>query len=260
MSLPKAKKVNILGVGISAIDMDDALAQISYWIERRERHYVSVCNVHTVMECQRDTHMLQAVNGAGLATPDGMPLVWLGRAKSKRPVQRVYGPDLMFALCKLSAQNGHRHYFYGGGQGTPQLLAQRLTARFPTLQVVGAYSPPFRPLTAEEDAEIVDRINAVHPDVIWVGLGTPKQDLWMADHRDRLNAPVLIAVGAAFDFHAGRKKQAPHWMQRSGLEWLFRLLSEPRRLWKRYLVYNPLFVALVLLQAVGLRNYTLDAE
>jgi N-acetylglucosaminyldiphosphoundecaprenol N-acetyl-beta-D-mannosaminyltransferase len=251
-------KSNILGVGISATTMDETLAQISHWIKQREQHYVSVCNVHTVMECQQDSKMRAAVNGAGIATPDGMPLVWLGRAKSHRTVQRVYGPDLMLGLCDLSAQKGYTHYFYGGAEGIPELLSQRLTERSPSLRVVGAYSPPFRPLTAEEDAEIVRQINAVRPDVIWVGLGTPKQDLWMAAHRDQLEAPVLIAVGAAFDFHAGRKKQAPCWMQRNGLEWLFRLLSEPRRLWKRYLVYNPLFVTLVLLQALGLRRYSLD--
>lgn len=251
-------RVNILGVGISAIHMEDALSQISQWIDNRERHYVSVCNVHTVMECHRDPQMRRAVNGAGMATPDGMPLVWLGRKKSGRDVRRVYGPDLMLALCQLSARRGYSHYFYGGAEGIPELLAERLKARIPGLEVAGGYSPPFRPLTPEQDARIVSQINAAHPDIVWVGLGTPKQDLWMASHRDRLTAPVLIAVGAAFDFHAGRKKQAPRWMQRSGLEWLFRLVTEPRRLWRRYLVYNPLFVTLVLLQAVGLRKYTLD--
>jgi len=251
-------RVNILGVGISAIHMEDALSQISQWIDNRERHYVSVCNVHTVMECHRDPQMRRAVNGAGMATPDGMPLVWLGRKKSGRDVRRVYGPDLMLALCQLSARRGYSHYFYGGAEGIPELLAERLKARIPGLEVAGGYSPPFRPLTPEQDARIVSQINAAHPDIVWVGLGTPKQDLWMAAHRDRLTAPVLIAVGAAFDFHAGRKKQAPPWMQRSGLEWLFRLMTEPRRLWRRYLVYNPLFVTLVFLQAVGLRKYSLD--
>jgi N-acetylglucosaminyldiphosphoundecaprenol N-acetyl-beta-D-mannosaminyltransferase len=251
-------KVNILGVGISAINMGEALEQIADWIDRREHHYISVCNVHTVMECQRDAAMRQAVNGASMATPDGMPLVWLGRSKSKRDVSRVYGPDLVLALCQFSAQRGYSHYFYGGEEGVPGLLAERLQARVPGLQVAGGYSPPFRPLLPEEDASIVSRINAAHPDIVWVGLGTPKQDLWMAAHRKQLAAPVLIAVGAAFDFHAGRKKQAPHWMQQSGLEWLFRLITEPRRLWRRYVFYNPLFVTMVLLQALGLRKYSLD--
>lgn len=251
-------KVNILGVGISAINMDHALEQIASWIDLQERHYVSVCNVHTVMECQQDPNMRRAVNGAGMATPDGMPLVWLARAESKRDVRRVYGPDLMLALCQLSAQRGYSHYFYGGAEGTPELLEERLKMRVPGLRVTGRYSPPFRPLTPEEDATIVTQINAAQPDIVWVGLGTPKQDLWMAAHREQLTAPVLIAVGAAFDFHTGQKKQAPRWMQRSGLEWLFRLMTEPRRLWRRYVVYNPLFVTLVLLQALGLRRYSLD--
>ena len=251
-------RVNILGVGISALNMENALAQISRWIRHQERHYVSVCNVHTVIECQRNPEMRKAVNGAGLATPDGMPLVWLARRKSGRNVQRVYGPDLMLALCQLSAQTGYSHYFYGGASGVPELLAERLTARFPGLKVAGSFSPPFRPLTSKEDTEIAARINAAAPDVVWVGLGTPKQDLWMAAHRSRLDASVLIGVGAAFDFHTGRQKQAPRWMQRNGLEWLFRLVQEPRRLWCRYLVYNPLFVALVFAQAVGLRKYELE--
>jgi N-acetylglucosaminyldiphosphoundecaprenol N-acetyl-beta-D-mannosaminyltransferase len=250
--------VNILGVGISAIDMDEALAQIAGWIDRREANYVSVCTVHTVMECQASPTMRRAVNGAGLATPDGMPLVWLGRSKSGRDVQRVYGPDLMLKLCELSAQRGYTHYLYGGAEGIPELLADRLTTRIPGLRIVGGYSPPYRALTAEEDAADVERINASGADVVWVGLGTPKQDLWMASHRDRLSAPVLIGIGAAFDFHTGRKPQAPRWMQRSGLEWLFRLLTEPRRLWKRYLINNPLFIALVLLQALGILRYTLE--
>jgi N-acetylglucosaminyldiphosphoundecaprenol N-acetyl-beta-D-mannosaminyltransferase len=238
--------------------MDEVLAQIAHWVDRQERHYVSVCNVHTVIECQHDVAMQKAVNGATIATPDGMPLVWLGRAKSECNVSRVYGPDLMLALCSLSAQNGYSHYFYGGAEGTPQRLAGNLIALYPGLQIAGGYSPPFRPLSAEEDARIIAEINAAKPDILWVGLGTPKQDLWMAAHRDQLTAPVLIAVGAAFDFHTGRKSQAPLWMQRNGLEWFYRLLSEPRRLWRRYLLYNPLFVALVLLQELGLRRYTLE--
>jgi N-acetylglucosaminyldiphosphoundecaprenol N-acetyl-beta-D-mannosaminyltransferase len=253
-------RANILGVGISAITAHDALDQIANWIRRRERQYVCVCTVHTVMECQRSPDMRSAVNGAGLATPDGMPLVWLGRAKSGRHVRRVYGPDLMLALCQRSLEEGYSHYFYGGGEGIAELLAHRLAARFPGLETVGTHSPPFRPLTPDEDGEDVARINAAHPDVVWVGLGTPRQDLWMASHRKRLTASVLIGVGAAFDFHTGCKPQAPRWMQRTGLEWFFRLLTEPRRLWRRYLINNPLFIALVLCQALGLRRYSLGSS
>jgi len=250
-------RVNILGVGVNAINMTTALEVIEGWIVRQEPHYVCVTGVHGVMESQRDEGLRHIHNRAGLVTPDGMPLVWLSRLKGFRHVGRVYGPDLMLALCERSVAQGYRHFFYGGAEGVPEQLATVLQNRFPGLQVVGTFSPPFRPLTPEEDREVVRMINEANPDIVWVGLSTPKQERWMAEHIDRLTAPVLIGVGAAFDFHTGRKPQAPRWMQRSGLEWLFRLLTEPRRLWRRYLINNPLFIALVVLQALGLRRYSL---
>ncbi len=252
------RRVNILGVGISAITMQQAVNQVTHWIDSRTCRYVSVCTVHTVMECRRDERMRDAVNAASLATPDGMPLVWLSRRQSHQPVDRVYGPDLMLALCQLSVERGYSHYFYGGTAGVPELLAGNFQQRFPGLKVAGTYSPPFRPLTSNEQAQIISQINQAAPDIIWVGLGTPKQDLWMAAHRPQLTAPVLIGVGAAFDFHTGRIPQAPRWMQQSGLEWLFRLWQEPRRLWYRYLVYNPLFIILVLAQMLGIRRFSLE--
>ena len=251
-------RANILGVGVSAINMTMALEVIEGWIARREPHYVCVTGVHGVMESQRDENLRRIHNQAGLVTPDGMPLVWLSRLKGFRHVDRVYGPDLMLALCERSVTRGCRHFLYGGAKGVPEQLAAVLQQRFPGLCVVGTYSPPFRPLTPEEDRKVVRMINEANPDIVWVGLSTPKQERWMAAHVGRLIAPVLIGVGAAFDFHTGRKPQAPRWMQRSGLEWLFRLLTEPRRLWRRYLVNNPLFVTLVLLQALGLRGYSLE--
>jgi N-acetylglucosaminyldiphosphoundecaprenol N-acetyl-beta-D-mannosaminyltransferase len=250
-------RINILGVGISALTLAQATAQIAAWIENRACQYVSVCTVHTLMECQRDETMRHAVNGAGLATPDGMPLVWLSRWRSRAAVSRVYGPDLMLALAQLSLEQGYTHYFYGGAAGVPQLLAETLQTRLPGLKVAGAYSPPFRPLTPSEEADMIEQINGAAPDIVWVGLGTPKQDLWMAAHRQQLTAPVLIGVGAAFDFHTGRIPQAPRWMQQAGLEWSFRLWQEPKRLWYRYLVYNPLFVLLVFAQTLGLKRYAL---
>lgn len=251
-------RVNILGVGISAISEEEAVNQISEWVESGARQYVSVCTVHTVMECQSNLRMRRAVNGAGMATPDGMPLVWLGRHYSQRPVTRVYGPDLMLALCQHSVTTGYRHYFYGGQEGVPERLADALGQRFPGLRIAGAFSPPFRPVSDLDTPDDCQRIDQAQADIVWVGLGTPKQDLWMAANRPKLEAPVLIGVGAAFDFHTGAKKQAPRWMQQNGLEWLFRLLSEPSRLWQRYLIYNPLFITLVLLQRLGLRRYPLD--
>lgn len=251
-------RVNILGAGISALTMPLAVARILAWVEQGARQYVSVCTVHSVMEGRRSPAMRQAINGAGLATPDGMPLVWLGRRWSSAPVSRVYGPDLLLEVCRASVERGYSHFFLGGAAGVPELLAQKLQARFPGLAVAGAFSPPFRALSPAEDEQLIDRLNAAKPDIIWVGLGTPKQDLWMAGHRSRLDSPVLVGVGAAFDFHAGRIAQAPRWMQQAGLEWLFRLRQEPRRLWYRYLVYNPLFIALIAAQAAGLKRYPLE--
>jgi N-acetylglucosaminyldiphosphoundecaprenol N-acetyl-beta-D-mannosaminyltransferase len=250
-------RVNVLGVGVSAIDMAMALRSIEAWIVRREAHYVCITGVHGVMESQRDAELCRIHNAAGLVTPDGMPLVWLSRLRGFGHVKRVYGPDLMLAVCERSVTKGYRHFFYGGAPGVPETLAVRLQSRFPGLQVAGTDSPPFHPLTPEEDQAAVERINAARPDIVWVGMSTPKQERWMAAHVGRLSAPVLIGAGAAFDFLAGLKKQAPHWMQRSGLEWLFRLLMEPRRLWRRYLINNPWFLWLIFRQALGRKLYDL---
>ncbi|RMF02676.1 MAG: glycosyltransferase [Chloroflexi bacterium] len=248
-------RANILGVGIHPITMKETVARLSGWIDARQRCYVSACTVHTVMECRRSPAMRHAVNGAGLAVPDGMPLVWLARRLSGVDVSRVYGPDLLLEMCARSVTAGYSHYFYGGAPGVAAALAQTMQQKFPGLRVAGHYSPPYRPAHTPEEPAVIEQINTAAPDIIWVGLGTPKQDLWMADHRAALDAPVLAGVGAAFDFFTGRVAQAPRWMQRSGLEWLFRLSQEPRRLWYRYLVYNPLFVALVALQLAGLKKY-----
>jgi N-acetylglucosaminyldiphosphoundecaprenol N-acetyl-beta-D-mannosaminyltransferase len=252
---PWHERVNILGVRVSALNMAQALSIIDEWIARRQRHYVCVSGVHGLMESQRDEGLRRIHNDAGLVTPDGMPLVWLSRLHGRGHVERVYGPDLMLALCEHSLSKGYKHFFYGGGEGVPERLAHSLRRRFPGLRVAGGYSPPFRPLSGAEEEQIVEAIDEADPDVVWVGLSTPKQERWMAEHLGRLAAPVLIGVGAAFDFHSGLKKQAPRWMQRSGLEWLFRLATEPRRLGRRYLVNNPLFVLLVLQQAFGLKRY-----
>jgi N-acetylglucosaminyldiphosphoundecaprenol N-acetyl-beta-D-mannosaminyltransferase len=247
--------VNVLGVKVSAINMQRAVAIIDGWIQSREQHYVTITGVHGIMESQRDPSIRDIHNRAGLVTPDGMPLVWISHRRGRRDVERVYGPDLLLELCSISDWRGYRHYFYGGAPGVAEQLADRLRARYPALQVVGTYCPPFRPMSEDEDSALVTRMNEADPDIIWVGLSTPKQERWMHAHIGRLSAPVLIGVGAAFDFHAGLKAQAPKWMQRNGLEWLFRLKSEPRRLWKRYLRNNPSFVALILLQELGLRRY-----
>jgi N-acetylglucosaminyldiphosphoundecaprenol N-acetyl-beta-D-mannosaminyltransferase len=260
MSPARITRANILGVEVSAINMVQALETIEGWIRRRERQYICVTGVHGIMESQRDAKLKQIHNQAGLVTPDGMPLVWLSHLKKFRWVERVYGPDLMFAVCQQSLIKGYRHYFYGGDKGVAETLVTRLKQRFQGLQVAGSWSPPFRPLTLDEDEESVQSINKTDPDIVWVGLSTPKQEYWMHNHLGRITAPVLIGVGAAFDFNAGTKKQAPRWVQRSGLEWLYRLAMEPKRLWRRYLVNNPWFLWLVLLQALDIRARSSSVE
>ncbi|VAX30892.1 N-acetylmannosaminyltransferase [hydrothermal vent metagenome] len=258
MASEDTKRFNVLGVGISSIDMGAALKVIDGWITRRESKYVTITGVHGVMESQGDEDIRKIHNQAGMVTPDGMPLVWLGRFNKHKNVNRVYGPDLMLEIFAQSAAKGYRHYLYGGNEGVPELLKSKLDEKFPGINIVGTYSPPFRALSEEEDKKIVQMLNVAKPDIIWVGLSTPKQEKWMAGHVDRLNVPALIGVGAAFDFHSGLIKQAPPWMQKSGLEWLFRLLTEPRRLWRRYFRNNPRFVFLIVRQMLGLKRYADD--
>jgi N-acetylglucosaminyldiphosphoundecaprenol N-acetyl-beta-D-mannosaminyltransferase len=240
------RRFDVLGVGISAVSLAGAAAEIERWLDDGERHYVCVTNVHTVMECHRDPELMRIHNESGMTTPDGMPIVWCGKWAGASDITRVYGPDLMLELCGRLAGTAHSAFLYGTTAQTLRLLQARLHREFPGVQIAGAYAPPFRALTTDEDAEVVARINASGADLVWVGLGAPKQERWMAAHIDLLDAKVLIGVGAAFDFHAGTVRQAPLWMQRHGLEWIFRLWREPRRLWRRYLRTNPAFVVGVL--------------
>lgn len=248
------ERCNILGVGVSAINMTQAIATIEEWIAQRQSKYICVTPVHAVMDCYHDPSLKPIFNNSGLTTPDGMPVVWLLRLYGHKEVDRVYGPDLMRTVCQRSTEANYRHFFYGGAEGVPEKLAQTLGRLYPGLNVVGTYSPPFRALTPAEDQEVIDRINRTQPDIVWVGLGSPKQERWMAAHVQKIEGATLIGVGAAFDFLTNRKPQAPRWLQRSGLEWVFRLLCEPRRLAYRYLVNNPLFVWLMLTQTLKFRR------
>jgi len=246
----------VLGVRVDAVQISDAVTRMESWIEQRHgNHYITVTGMHGITVAQRDPTFKAVLSTADLVVPDGMPLVWLGRRSGHRLRRRVYGPELMETFLQQTTARGYRHFFYGGAPGVPELLAQRLAERFPGLQVAGTHSPPFRPLTAEEDDAAVREINSSGADVLWVGLGEPKQERWMHEHRDRLNVPVAVGVGAAFDIHAGRLKQAPLWMRENGLEWLFRLAVEPRRLWRRYIIYGSRFIWWVALEQLRLRKF-----
>jgi N-acetylglucosaminyldiphosphoundecaprenol N-acetyl-beta-D-mannosaminyltransferase len=251
-TLPTA---SILGVRVSAVNMDMAIQLIHGWILGGEHRYICCTTVDGVMEARAHEDVRRAFNSAALATPDGMPMVWISRLRGRQNVNRVYGPDLMLALCERSVKAGFRHFFYGSTPRTTQRLVERLGARFRGLQVAGWISPPFRELTNQEDGAYIDQINSTQPHILWVGLGTPKQDLWMASHVDRIRAPLMIGVGAAFDFLAGTKRQAPRILQGSGLEMVFRTLTEPRRLGPRFLRHHPLFLFLALLELAGLKRF-----
>jgi N-acetylglucosaminyldiphosphoundecaprenol N-acetyl-beta-D-mannosaminyltransferase len=223
-------RVDVLGVKVSAIHMEQALDVIDDWITTGTRQYVCVTGLQGVMESRRDARLQRIHNDAGLVTPNAMPLVWWSKSRGWRHTRRVDGPDLMLACCERSMATGYRHFFYGGGDGVADLLVRKLCRRFAGLAVAGAYTPPDRPLTADEDEEVVRIINESGADIVWVGLGTPQQEYWMAAHLDRLEAPVLIGAGAAFDFHAGVNTQPPLRVHSSRLDWLFRLTGEPYRL------------------------------
>ena len=251
-------RVNVLGVGVHALNLRSAVSVLQSAIESRTKGYVCVTGVHGVTEAQSDPSFRAILNHALLNTPDGMPMVWIGRGSGFREMERVYGPDLLLEVCAASESTGWKHFFYGGGPSTAEMLSDVLRSRFPRLQIVGTHTPPFRPLTAAELEQFQAQISATRPDIIWVGLSTPKQELFMASTLSRLDVPVMIGIGAAFDLISGKVRQSPRWIQRSGFEWLYRTLQEPRRLWKRYFKNNPLFIWRLFLQLSGLRRYTID--
>jgi N-acetylglucosaminyldiphosphoundecaprenol N-acetyl-beta-D-mannosaminyltransferase len=249
------KRVNVLGVGISVLNLPSALTVIAEAIGMRRKGYICVTGVHGVMEAQSDPAFKAILNNAMLCTPDGIPMVWAGRLNGFSEMDRVYGPDLLLLVCEWSKKSGCRHFFYGGADGVAELLAEKLRAKFPGLNVAGTFTPPFRPLTAAEETKFQELVRNLRPDIIWVGLSTPKQEKFMAEYLSKLDTTLMVGVGAAFDFHSGRVKQAPRWMQRSGLEWFFRLCQEPRRLAKRYFRNNPLFLMKFSSQLLRLTKY-----
>lgn len=252
--------INLLGVRVSAINIPTAVERILGAIAAGQKGYICVRDVHGMVRCQKDTPFRHIHNRAFLVTPDGMPLVWALRLSGHKDADRVYGPDLMMALFDHGRTQGIKHFLYGASPHTLALLKQRLLEKFPDARIVGTYSPPFRDLTDDEEQSISTMINESGADVLWVGLSTPKQELWMARMRQRLTASMLIGVGAAFDFHAGVKRQAPRFIQRSGCEWMFRLACEPRRLWRRYAVAIPSFIVLALSQLCKLKEFRIDPD
>ena len=251
MDLPS--RYDVAGVRVAAFTFEEAI-ELLLDAPGNRRLGVHFCTTHTVVEANDQAWLRAGLNADdAIAAPDGMPLVWVGRAGGQH-VERVCGPDAMLALMDRGRARGARHYLYGGAAGVPEQLAQRLQGRVPGLVIAGTWSPPFRPLTPDEDAAEVARINDARPDYVWVGLGSPKQDRWVMEHRQRLTASVVLAVGAAFDFHSGNLRRAPRWMQRTGTEWIFRLLAEPRRLAKRYTVTNSRFAFLLARQFLSGRR------
>ena len=253
-----APRVNILGVGVTPVNLGQAVETLEKWRDEGRREYVCCTSVHGLVEAQGDPEMRSALNRAGLLTEDGMPLVWWCRRAGYPDAGRASGSDLLLAMCERAPERGHRHFFYGGSPSVVETLVLRLRQRFPGLVIAGYRSPPFRPLTHEEDTADVQAINETRPDFVWVGLGAPKQDKWMALHVGKIHAAALLGVGAAFDFVSGTKTRAPLWMQHSGLEWLFRLMTEPRRLAPRYFVVISIFVVLALQQLAGWKSYARD--
>lgn len=251
-------RVNVLGVGISAVNMAEAVDRCERLLAARKKAYVCVTGVHGIMEAQRDAGFREILNRSFLCTPDGTPTVWIGRLQGHAAMSRVYGPDFMIELCRNSVASGYRHFLYGGGPGTVERVREQLERLAPGIRIAGVYTPPFRPLSLAEEDQLIASIAGVSAEIIWVGLSTPKQERFMARMVDRLDTRLMIGVGAAFDIHAGLRRDAPAWMKSCGLQWLHRLLQEPHRLGRRYLSNNPRFVWQIALQFAGIRRFDLQ--
>lgn len=248
-------RVNILGVGVSALSMQMALRESKSLLDRGDKGYVCVTGVHGIMEAQADEQFRQILNRSFLTTPDGMPTVWLGRLHGFSHMTRVYGPDYMLGLCELSVAHGYKHFLYGGKEGVAEELRAELIRKFPGLQIVGTYTPPFRPLNPEEEEALRSELELLKPDVLWCGLSTPKQERFMAAYSASLPVTLMVGVGAAFDLLSGNLSETPDWMKKIGMQWLYRLLKEPRRLWRRYLSNNPRFLWFTFLQLTRLKRF-----
>ncbi len=255
MASVNPSRVNVLGVGVHAVNMERALSVLDSALANSRKGYICVTGVHGVMEAQRDPSFRAILNQSLLTTPDGVPTVWVGRVAGFSQMGRVFGPDFMLEVCARSVSKGWTHFLYGGEPGVAEHLKETLELRFPGLRLTGTYTPPFRPLSPQERVELQKMVARVSPDIFWVGLSTPKQERFMAEYLPELDTKVMIGVGAAFDLHTGRIKDAPAWIKNHGLQWLHRLCQDPGRLWKRYLRNNPEFLFRITFQLLGLTKY-----
>lgn len=257
-SVQPTRQVNVLGVGVHAVDMHSAALILETLIRERKKGYVCLTGVHGIMEAHRDPSLKTIFAEATLVAPDGMPTVWMGRLKGFPAMHRVFGPDLMVDIIGKAEFRACVHVFCGGEPGVAERLRDEMVRRFPWVKIAGTFSPPFRPMTSTEEAELASKIRSLQPDIIWVGLSTPKQERFMARYLPMLDTKLMIGVGAAFLFHTGAIQDSPDWVKRMGLQWLHRLLQEPSRLWRRYLLNNPLFIVYAFLQIIGWKRYTLE--
>jgi len=253
--LPEYPKANVLGIGIDAVNMNQALARIARDLRRRQKGYVCLCGVHGVMEAHRDPGLAGILARAALVAPDGMPTVWVGRYQGLSMQERVTGPDLMIEVIRREEFRGYTHFLCGGKEGVAEELCERLIAQYPWVKIVGTYTPLFRPMSPGEEREFIAGISGLRPDIIWVGISTPKQERFMDRYLGLLDTTLMFGVGAAFDFHTGRIQDAPNWIKRAGLQWLHRLLQDPRRLFWRYLRNNSAFCWHIAMQLTGIKHY-----
>jgi N-acetylglucosaminyldiphosphoundecaprenol N-acetyl-beta-D-mannosaminyltransferase len=251
-------RVNVLGVGVSALNMSDAVQLSDSFVQSGGKGYICVTGVHGVMEAQADPSFRAIQNRSLITTPDGMPTVWIGHLQGHKQMSQVCGPEFMLEFCALAARRGYKHFLYGGQVGVAEQLKAALVDRFPGLKIVGTFTPPFRALNADEEKELYQKVRDSEADILWCGISTPRQERFMAQYVDYLPVKLMIGVGAAFDINSGRQSDAPKWLKRSGLNWFYRLLQEPRRLWRRYLYNNPKFLWLFFLQLLKVRRHDIS--
>jgi N-acetylglucosaminyldiphosphoundecaprenol N-acetyl-beta-D-mannosaminyltransferase len=260
MGTDSRRVAHVLGVDVDAVDMEEALGHVAAFLQGCRKNYVCVTGVHGIMEAQRDSRLLEVYSRSAMTIPDGMPVAWIGRLQGHTGMQRVTGPDLMLEVFRREEFAQTTHFFYGGREGIATELRDKLRLQFPWVKIVGTYTPPFRELSSSERDELIGNIAALKPDIIWVGIGCPKQEIFMAEYLPALETKLMFGVGAAFDFHTGRIRDCADWIKRSGLQWLHRLLQDPKRLWRRYLSANPAFLWLITLQILNVRSYPRCSE